>query len=69
MQLCVDVQIPQCFGGCGGEAVYIDTEGSFIAHRVADMAKAAVEHCCHIASASQNTGMVCLFDSVVQIPQ
>ncbi|XP_072043905.1 DNA repair protein RAD51 homolog 3-like [Amphiura filiformis] len=55
MQLCVDVQIPQCFGGVGGEAVYIDTEGSFIAHRVADMAKAAVQHCTCISASSQST--------------
>ena len=29
MQLAVDVQIPELFGGNGAEAVYIDTEGSF----------------------------------------
>ncbi len=58
MQLCVDVQIPQCFGGVGGDAIYIDTEGSFIAHRVADMAKAAVQHCTCIAASSQSTGNI-----------
>ena len=30
MQLCVDVQIPEAFQGVGGEAIYIDTEGSFM---------------------------------------
>jgi RAD51-like protein 2 len=30
IQLAVDVQIPELFGGNGGEAIYIDTEGSFM---------------------------------------
>ena len=30
MQLAVDVQIPAALGGNEGEAVYIDTEGSFM---------------------------------------
>ena len=46
LQLCIDVQIPECFGGLGGEAVFVDTEGSLVAQRVADMAQAAVQHCC-----------------------
>ncbi|XP_041349752.1 DNA repair protein RAD51 homolog 3-like [Gigantopelta aegis] len=50
MQLCVDVQIRECFGGLGGEAVYIDTEGSFIVERLADIARATTQHCQHIAS-------------------
>ena len=45
MQLCVDVQVPLALGGCGGEAIYIDTEGSFIIDRVADIARATVDHC------------------------
>nr|XP_028564737.1 DNA repair protein RAD51 homolog 3 isoform X2 [Podarcis muralis] len=49
MQLVVDVQIPECFGGLDGEAVFIDTEGSFMVDRVADMATACVEHCQLIA--------------------
>ncbi|XP_053223934.1 DNA repair protein RAD51 homolog 3 isoform X1 [Podarcis raffonei] len=49
MQLVVDVQIPECFGGLDGEAVFIDTEGSFMVDRVADMATACVEHCRLIA--------------------
>lgn len=28
MQLAVDCQVPRSFGGAGGEAIYIDTEGS-----------------------------------------
>ena len=56
MQLAVDVQIPELFGGVGGEVVYIDTEGSFIVHRVADIAKTAVQHCCHISDADGTQG-------------
>ncbi|XP_019620165.1 PREDICTED: DNA repair protein RAD51 homolog 3-like [Branchiostoma belcheri] len=54
MQLAIDVQIPCVFGGLGGEAVYVDTEGSFMVHRLEDMAKAAVEHCRHIATVENN---------------
>ncbi|XP_044286062.1 DNA repair protein RAD51 homolog 3 isoform X3 [Varanus komodoensis] len=49
MQLAVDVQIPECFGGLAGEAIFIDTEGSFMVDRVADMASACVQHCRLIA--------------------
>uniref|UniRef100_A0A8D0C9G6 DNA repair protein RAD51 homolog 3 n=1 Tax=Salvator merianae TaxID=96440 RepID=A0A8D0C9G6_SALMN len=49
MQLVVDVQIPECFGGLAGEAVFIDTEGSFMVERVVDMATACVQHCQLIA--------------------
>ncbi|XP_048840345.1 DNA repair protein RAD51 homolog 3 isoform X2 [Brienomyrus brachyistius] len=49
IQLAVDVQIPVCFGGLGGQAVYVDTEGSFMVQRVVDVAKAAVEHCSLLA--------------------
>ncbi|TRY99734.1 hypothetical protein DNTS_033604 [Danionella cerebrum] len=49
MQLAVDVQIPVCFGGLGGKALYIDTEGSFMVQRVADIAEAAVQHCTLLA--------------------
>ncbi|XP_037628645.1 DNA repair protein RAD51 homolog 3 [Sebastes umbrosus] len=45
LQLAVDVQVPQCFGGVGGQAVYIDTEGSFQLQRVVDIATAVVQHC------------------------
>lgn len=43
-QLCVSVQIPHAFGGLEGEAVYVDTEGSFMAERAHDMARACVDH-------------------------
>ncbi|KAK7829904.1 hypothetical protein U0070_003359 [Myodes glareolus] len=44
MQLAVDVQIPECFGGVAGEAVFIDTEGSFMVDRVATLATACIQH-------------------------
>ncbi|KAL9826519.1 DNA repair protein RAD51 homolog 3 [Geothlypis trichas] len=53
MQLAVDVQIPECFGGVAGEAVFIDTEGSFMVDRVVDIAAACVKHCHLIAEAQQ----------------
>uniref|UniRef100_A0A673MH15 DNA repair protein RAD51 homolog 3 n=1 Tax=Sinocyclocheilus rhinocerous TaxID=307959 RepID=A0A673MH15_9TELE len=58
MQLAVDVQIPVCFGGLGGKALYIDTEGSFLVQRVADMAEAAVQHCTLLA---EDTGLIQLY--------
>ncbi|KAG5189967.1 Rad51-like protein c [Tribonema minus] len=51
MQLAVDVQIPVLFGGVGGEAVYIDTEGSFTPERVAQMADALVSHLARVSAA------------------
>ncbi|MEW5299302.1 MAG: hypothetical protein WDW38_003392 [Sanguina aurantia] len=50
MQLAVDVQIPAAFGGVGGAAVYVDTEGSFVIERVTAIAAAAVQHIHHIAA-------------------
>jgi RAD51-like protein 2 len=44
MQLAVDVQIPKAFGGQEGEAIYIDTEGSFVVERVAHMAQVVSTH-------------------------
>lgn len=53
IQLAVDVQIPDEFGGLNGEAIYIDTEGSFIVERVVDIAAAAVKHMEHVAHSSE----------------
>ncbi|XP_013773850.1 DNA repair protein RAD51 homolog 3-like [Limulus polyphemus] len=44
LQLSVNVQIPESCGGVGGEAIYIDTEGSFIVERLLDIASATVNH-------------------------
>ena len=57
LQLCVDVQIPEVFDGLQGQAVYIDTEGSFLVDRLADIAKASVSHCQQIAQFERNSGM------------
>ncbi|XP_054857473.1 DNA repair protein RAD51 homolog 3 isoform X1 [Eublepharis macularius] len=56
MQLAVDVQFPECFGGLAGEAVFIDTEGSFMVDRVVDMASACVQHCHLIAEMHPEEG-------------
>lgn len=56
MQLSVDVQIPVCFGGNGGQAVYIDTEGSFVVERLVDIAQATVKHCHFIANVRPHHG-------------
>ncbi|GFH25214.1 DNA repair protein RAD51 homolog 3 isoform X3, partial [Haematococcus lacustris] len=55
MQLAVDVQIPAAFGGSGGTAVYVDTEGSFMVERVRDIAGAAVRHVSATARSAART--------------
>ncbi|KAJ3251774.1 hypothetical protein HDU77_005667 [Chytriomyces hyalinus] len=42
MQMCINVQLPVCRGGADGQAIYIDTEGSFSVKRVAEMAQSAI---------------------------
>lgn len=44
MQLAINVQMPAAFNGLAGEAVYIDTEGSFAAKRCLQMASAFCKH-------------------------
>ncbi|XP_042237415.1 DNA repair protein RAD51 homolog 3-like isoform X2 [Homarus americanus] len=44
LQACVSVQLPSSVGGVGGEALFIDTEGSFTAGRLKDMATDAIQH-------------------------
>ena len=46
IQLAVDVQIPAEFGGVGGSAIYVDTEGSFVAERARSIAEALLSHLC-----------------------
>ncbi|CAI5938023.1 unnamed protein product, partial [Closterium sp. NIES-64] len=45
MQLAINVQTPAVLGGVEGEAVYIDTEGSFMVERAAEVADARAAHC------------------------
>ena len=56
MQLAVDVQIPECFGGVEGEAIFIDTEGSFMVDRVVDLATACIQHLQLIAKTHMGEG-------------
>lgn len=56
MQLCVDATIPECFGGVQGQALFIDTEGSFVPKRAAQIAQAAVDHCKVVAHSTQDPG-------------
>ncbi|GIL55290.1 hypothetical protein Vafri_10852 [Volvox africanus] len=44
MQLAVNVQVPAALAGAQGQAVYVDTEGSFMVERCADIAEGAVRH-------------------------
>ena len=37
MQLALDVQLPPEFGGLGGQALYLDTEGSLTLERCAQV--------------------------------
>ncbi|OMO78567.1 hypothetical protein CCACVL1_14294 [Corchorus capsularis] len=43
IQIAVNVQIPRDFGGLGGKAIYIDTEGSFMVERALQIAEACIE--------------------------
>nr|CDS15925.1 DNA repair protein RAD51 3 [Echinococcus granulosus] len=45
LQTCLTVQIPQWCGGLAGEAIFLDTEGSFIPKRLHQMAVELVKHC------------------------
>ncbi|XP_049608797.1 DNA repair protein RAD51 homolog 3 isoform X1 [Syngnathus scovelli] len=53
LQLAVDVQVPPCFGGLGGQVVFIDTEGSFMVQRAVDLAAATVRHCTLLAEGAE----------------
>ena len=44
MQLACNVQIPHQYNGVNGQVVYIDTEGSLIAERVASIASSLIQH-------------------------
>ena len=43
MQLCVNVQIPECFGGLAAKAIYIDTEGSFVSNRLIEIVTGTIQ--------------------------
>ena len=54
IQLALNVQIAELFGGNSGESVYIDTEGSFMPERAAEMATELSTHLRKIAKISEN---------------
>ena len=54
MQLAVNVQIPRVMGGAEGEAVYVDTEGSFLAERCYAIATALLAHLQRTAERDEN---------------
>lgn len=56
LQLAVDVTIPVAFGGLGGEALFVDTEGGFTASRLAEMAEAVAQQLRRTLRASQSRG-------------
>jgi RAD51-like protein 2 len=58
IQLALNVQIPEVFSGNAGEAIYIDTEGSFMAERAAEMANELSTHLRKIATASENRKVI-----------
>eukprot|EP01132_Coremiostelium_polycephalum_P005964 gene5964-7427_t len=43
-QLSVNTTIPEIFGGVQGKTIYIDTEGSFSAHRIREMSIHLIDH-------------------------
>lgn len=44
MQIACNAALPKSFEGTEGGAVYIDTEGSFLSERVAEIAQGLVDH-------------------------
>ena len=44
LQLALDVQMPPAFGGAGGGALYVDTEGGFFPERLNELAIALSTH-------------------------
>ncbi|XP_075994098.1 DNA repair protein RAD51 homolog 3 [Genypterus blacodes] len=61
LQVAVDAQIPECFGGVGGQVVFVDTEGSFLVQRVEDIATAAVRHCSLLAEDDEQRAAMEMF--------
>ncbi|VDK31810.1 unnamed protein product [Taenia asiatica] len=65
LQTTLTVQIPQWCGGLDGEAVFLDTEGSFIPKRLRQMAVELVNHCENYADAEEKAA--CL-EALSRIP-
>jgi RAD51-like protein 2 len=54
IQLAINVQLPVAFSGLDGEAVYIDTEGSFSKERFSDMAQGFLQHLRKVSQARRD---------------
>ncbi|KAL1543414.1 DNA repair protein rad51c [Salvia divinorum] len=63
IQLAVNVQIPADYGGLGGKAVYIDTEGSFMVERVLQIAEACAQDMLEYNALLQRDSQACLVDT------
>eukprot|EP01018_Ginkgo_biloba_P016183 Gb_10222 [translate_table: standard] len=59
IQLAINVQIPAECGGLGGQAIYIDTEGSFMVERAIQIAQACIEKLRDIPLASTSEVQEC----------
>ncbi|GLC45214.1 DNA repair protein rad51c [Pleodorina starrii] len=64
MQLAVNVQIPAALAGAQGQAVYVDTEGSFMVERCADIAEGAVRHVTAMAEKQAAVGRPALAEAL-----
>jgi len=64
IQLAVDVHLPSLFGGAEGEAVYIDTEGSFMPQRAVEIAEAFSLHVSKMANLRNDPALSAAANSV-----
>ncbi|KXZ49172.1 hypothetical protein GPECTOR_23g99 [Gonium pectorale] len=64
MQLAISVQIPAALAGAQGQAVYVDTEGSFMVERCADIADGAVRHVTAMADKQAAAGRPALAEAL-----
>lgn len=62
IQLAVNAQIPADYGGLGGKAVYIDTEGSFMAERVLQIAEACAQDMLEYNNVLRRDSQACRVD-------
>ena len=53
MQVALDAAIPRAFGGAGGEAIIIDSEGSILPERASAMAQALSKHLRRVVSRAE----------------
>lgn len=68
LQLAVDAQIPEALGGVGGQAVYIDTEGSFMVERCVDVAEGVMGYLSQLASRQAAAGRPQLVEALQRSP-